>query len=216
MKSIISLIVTYVLFNSVQSLTFTTGIGEYQAEQCFKITGKPNQFLIFEYYTLGTGSKEQVMVRIRYPEHSENIVNIREIGVSRKFDINGQISLCFSSIDARAKRINFNYVIKDEDHEQDHQAIKLDHIHEAQDKLTTTLRHFEFISRNIYKKSDLDKELSEYGQQTRKTQKWLSIIKFVLVALLCAGQVYFITLFFTSGQKKRVQSRVNVSTGGKV
>ena len=43
------------------------------------------------------------------------------------------------------------------------------------------------------------------GSHNKETQKWLSVIKMMIVILLCAGQVYFITLFFTTGARKKVQ-----------
>ena len=61
------------------------------------------------------------------------------------------------------------------------------------------------ISRNIYIKNDIDKELTDITVESKSTQQWLSIIKMLLVLAMCAGQVYFVTLFFTTGSKKRVQ-----------
>ena len=61
-------------------------------------------------------------------------------------------------------------------------------------------------------KNDIDKDLTDITIESKQTQKWLSIIKMLLVAGMCAGQVYFITLFFTTGQKKRVYGNVS-STG---
>lgn len=41
--------------------------------------------------------------------------------------------------------------------------------------------------------------------ESKQSHKYLSIIKMLLVIALCAGQVYFVTLFFTTGQKQRVR-----------
>ena len=43
--------------------------------------------------------------------------------------------------------------------------------------------------------------------ESKQSHKYLSIIKMVLVVALCAGQVYFVTLFFTTGQKQRVRKQ---------
>ena len=81
----------------------------------------------------------------------------------------------------------------------------MNHISEANAKLKKIQGMFEIISRNIYIKNDIDKELTDQTMEAKKSQKWLSIMKMILVAGMCAGQVYFITLFFTTGSKKMIQ-----------
>ena len=86
----------------------------------------------------------------------------------------------------------------------------MNHITEANEKLRKIQGLFEIISRNIYIKNDIDKELTDQTIEAKKSQKWLSIIKMILVAGMCAGQVYFITLFFTTGSKRMMQGQQSV------
>ena len=51
------------------------------------------------------------------------------------------------------------------------------HLQEANEKLKNIQGLFDVISRNIYTKNDIDKELTDQTIEAKKTQKWLSIIK---------------------------------------
>ena len=60
-------------------------------------------------------------------------------------------------------------------------------LQEANEKLRRIQGLFEVISRNIYTKNDIDKELTDLTIEGKRTQKWLSIIKMILVGGMCAG-----------------------------
>ena len=63
----------------------------------------------------------------------------------------------------------------------------MSHLQEANEKLRRIQGLFEVISRNIYTKNDIDKELTDLTIEGKRTQKWLSIIKMILVGGMCAG-----------------------------
>eukprot|EP00347_Sterkiella_histriomuscorum_P001777 403370720 len=188
------------------ALSFRTkGADQY----CFTINGgKKGQFLHIEYEARGRNTESiQLKFKSTTFDYVEN--SGKKFSGVKEFPEDGQIKLCFKQADSMSKTINWYYEIREDAKRVDKKnEIGLDHIHEAQSRLSSILSYFSHISKNIYRKSEDDKEIAEIGTNTRKTQKYLSFIKLLIVALLCAGQVYFITLFFTSGQKRRVQSRV--------
>mmetsp|Transcript_10250 Transcript_10250/g.7662 ORF Transcript_10250/g.7662 Transcript_10250/m.7662 type:complete len:81 (-) Transcript_10250:38-280(-) len=57
------------------------------------------------------------------------------------------------------------------------------------------------ISRNVYVQQDLEKENFELTLNSAATQRWMSILKMVLVGVISFLQVYFIIDFFAPGKK---------------
>ena len=125
--------------------------------------------------------------------------------VTEQFQSSGVIRACLQSLDERIKTFTFFFEVKDDVKVKQTAGVSMNHITEANEKLRKIQGLFEVISRNIYNKNDIDKELTDQTIEAKKTQKWLSIIKMILVAGMCAGQVYFITLFFTTGSKRMMQ-----------
>ena len=125
--------------------------------------------------------------------------------VSEQFSQTGVIKACLQSLDDRVKTFTFFYEIKSDSKTKSGGGVTMSHLQEANEKIIKIQGLFDVISRNIYIKNDIDKELTQQTIDAKKTQKWLSIIKMLLVAGMCTAQVYFITLFFTSGSKKMMQ-----------
>jgi hypothetical protein len=81
--------------------------------------------------------------------------------VSEQIGPSGQIKACLQALDERPKTFTFHFDVRED------QTLKpktggasLSHIQEAQDKLRKVQTLFEIISRNIYIKNDIDKELT--------------------------------------------------------
>ena len=55
----------------------------------------------------------------------------------------------------------------------------------------------------MYSQRQTDDQHTELVISSKKTQQWMSVLKMLLIVLVCIGQVYFITLFFQIGEKKR-------------
>ena len=75
------------------------------------------------------------------------------------FGPSGEITACLTSTDEKTKVFTFYYEIKANDKAKT--GITLNHITEATNKLQRVQSLFEIISRNIYIKNDIDKELTD-------------------------------------------------------
>ena len=130
---------------------------------------------------------------------------LKEHHVAEEFGPSGEIRVCLQSMDQRTKTFNFFFDIQNQPKVIKGTGVSMTHLNEQKEKISKIQNLLDVISRNIYIKNEIDKELTDISIDNQVTQQWLSIIKFVLVAAMCAGQVYFVTLFFTTGQKKRAQ-----------
>ena len=137
----------------------------------------------------------------------------KELDIIEPFGRSGVITACLRSTDEQKKVFTFFFEVRNDDTPKN--GVSLNSIAEASNKLKRLQSLLDMVSRNIYIKSDMDKQLTDrkgvYGLlgkvsiESKQSHKYLSIIKMLLVLALCAGQVYFVTLFFTTGQKQRAR-----------
>lgn len=93
------------------------------------------------------------------------------------------ISVCFKSGDNALKTINWSYEIKDDATISEKvNDIKIDHIHEAQSRLNSILNYFNHISKNIYRKSEDDKEIAECKIKNIHSTLYINMAIFIVGA----------------------------------
>ncbi|TNV78361.1 hypothetical protein FGO68_gene1399 [Halteria grandinella] len=174
-------------------------------EYCFTVYGPEGQFLHFTYLVRGRNEDNVKFTIKRESGQTTTQLRQRELDVVERFDESGKLTACMQSHDEYTKTFNFFFEVKQDSKPK--KGITLTHIQEATEKLNNMQALFDKISRNIYLKNDFDKELTQRSIDSKQTQKWLSIIKMLLVLLISAAQVYFVTLFFTTGSKKLQQNQ---------
>jgi hypothetical protein len=86
-------------------------------------------------------------------------VKQKELDIVEVFSHTGEITVCFNSLDYKVKTFTFYFQVKNDDKLKS--GVTIDHINEATNNLKKVQGLFDLISRNIYIKNDIDKELTE-------------------------------------------------------
>ena len=154
-----------------------------------------------------------------------SIQNVREHETVLRPHREGAVRMCWKKLDRKSKKLNFNFQVSDMN---SNQLAGQDTLEVLNMELAQIQERLDSISRNVYLQQDMDKEHFEckfshvfinllclVTSSSASTQTWMSILKMILVLGVCAGQVYFITSFFSS-QKGGTRVNANPFAGRNV
>ncbi|CDW83037.1 emp24 gp25l p24 family protein [Stylonychia lemnae] len=173
-----------------------------QEKRCMIFHGNQDKYLNFQYVVFGRGDHD-INLHVKSGSGEENFLRMRELKQSFKFQSNRRLELCFQSLDYHSKTIDFHAVVEDQEFLQSSGHVTINHIDEQMHKIKETLQQFRVVSSNIYYKSEQDEELQRASKSVISTFNWLSVIKLLLMLLVCGLQVYFVTQFFNNSASKR-------------
>ena len=127
--------------------------------RCLTFSGRSGQHLLFD-YTISGRSEDKLEVEILNDDgkRSQLVVGKSEQGIIANFTSKERITVCLRSQDRRSKTVTIYPRVQDTA-EKKGSGLSLDHINESINKLKKVQSLFEMISRNIYIKNDIDKEL---------------------------------------------------------
>ena len=110
------------------------------------------------------------------------------------------IKACWQKTDRKSKKINFfiNHSLSELDEKADPDTIE--GLGEKFDGLLLKLTE---ISNQIVSSADQEIQYINTSQETNVFLTWMSILKMFVVLIVCGGQVYFTTSFFSKGQGTR-------------
>ena len=95
---------------------------------------------------------------------------LKEHHVAEEFGPSGEIKACLQSMDSRTKTFNFFFDVQNQPKVIKGTGVSMTHLNEQREKITKIQNLLDVISRNIYIKNEIDKELTDVSIDNKLTQ----------------------------------------------
>ena len=94
----------------------------------------------------------------------------KEYQLAEEFGPSGEIKACLQSQDQRTKTFNFFFDVQNQPKIINGTGVSMNHLNQERDKITKIQNLLDTISRNIYIKNEIDKELTDISIDSKRTQ----------------------------------------------